>query len=110
MALFGYGMLGIERINFPWHHRSRFVPILTTTMSIPVAHFREIAEKLGTLSHELKSCTDPTKRLNSPRQFRTVFAEADYKCDFQRSVSAAQSSLQPLQQSAGASWGHDRND
>ena len=42
-----------------------------------MAHFRQIAEQLGALSNELKNCTDPTKRLNLLRQFRTVLAEAD---------------------------------
>jgi len=39
--------------------------------------FREIAEKFGSLSKELKVCTDPARRMDLLKEFRAVLAEAD---------------------------------
>lgn len=38
---------------------------------------REIAEQFGSLSKELKECTDPGRRRELLRQFRTLLGEAD---------------------------------
>jgi hypothetical protein len=44
---------------------------------MPDEPFRRIAEKLANLSRELKSCTDPVKRLGLLKKFRAVLADAD---------------------------------
>lgn len=41
------------------------------------ARFRGIAARFGTLSNELKDCTDPARRLDLLKEFRAVLAEAD---------------------------------
>jgi len=60
---------------FSCHHPFVFLPTITPDSSD--TPFREIAEKFGTLSKELKSCTDPARRIDLLKEFRAVLAEAD---------------------------------
>ena len=39
--------------------------------------FRIIADQFGSLSYELKNCTDPQKRRDLLREFRALLAQAD---------------------------------
>lgn len=57
--------------------RGSIIRCFPSTMPNSITHFREIAERLGTLSSDLKKCTDPARRLDLLRQFRAILAEAD---------------------------------
>lgn len=73
------GTIRVKEIVYRTHGavRGRMATSFPPTMSDPMAGFREIAEKLGSLSNELKECTEPSKRLALLRQFRSLLADAD---------------------------------